>query len=129
MLSECFKSSIDESRFYDLSLTATSNEGCVAEHKEDSYIAVHHNPIADFYYKPEEPSVLENEVKFYNISSNADSYDWFFGDLGSSTDYNPIFTFLSVHGTHGVVLLAKTQENCVDTLVQTLKISDEIIFY
>lgn len=129
ILSECFESSIDDSRYLDLTLKATSNEGCIAEHTEDSYIAVHHNPIADFYYSPEEPSVIEEEVDFYNTSSYANSYEWTFGNLGSSNLMNPSIVFPYAHDHHKVMLIAKTTENCADTLTKIIEITDKIIFY
>jgi PKD repeat protein len=65
--------------------------------------------IADFSYTLD-PATL-GLVHFTNLSKNADSYDWQFGDYafggGESKDMSPDFTF-QANGTYKVIL----QSNC-----------------
>lgn len=63
-------------------------------------------------------------VNFINNSTGADTYDWTFGDGGTSTAENPSY----VYGMSGpfIVSLAvlNTQFNCRDTLTQEINVSD-----
>lgn len=66
-------------------------------------------PVALFGYTPTQP-VQGNPVYFQNVSTNATTYSWEFGDAGSgpsntSTDQNPEHTFTSP-GTFPVKLIA-----------------------
>jgi PKD repeat protein len=45
-------------------------------------------PIADFTWEPKEPKAGE-EVKFTNLSTDAKSYSWNFGDMSIGDDTNP----------------------------------------
>ena len=53
-------------------------------------------------------------VQFQNLSQHASSFQWQFGDLGSTTMANPLFTF-SEAGVFPVKLLAYNDCFCVDT--------------
>lgn len=45
-------------------------------------------PIADFTWSPTEPKAGQ-EVKFTNLSTNAMSYSWNFGDMSIGDEVNP----------------------------------------
>ena len=45
-------------------------------------------PVADFTWSPFEP-VAGEEVKFTNLSQNARSYSWNFGDMSIGSKSNP----------------------------------------
>ncbi|RFC53759.1 PKD domain-containing protein [Brumimicrobium aurantiacum] len=125
----CFESLNNGSNYYDVILTAISNQGCVAEHTENDFITVHHNPIADFEYEPEAPTVIQSEIEFFNTSQYADTYEWTFGSHGNSTEVHPMFEFPPVTDQHFVILVAKTHEDCMDTIVKLIDLLDEIVFY
>lgn len=46
------------------------------------------SPVADFTWEPKEPKAGE-EVKFTNLSSDAKSYSWNFGDMSIGDKTNP----------------------------------------
>jgi len=129
VMSDCLTNPTGSSVLYGLTLRAVSNEGCVTSHTENNYIEVYHQPIADFYFEPSKPSVLETEVKFFNNSFYADTYEWTFGNQGSSTNANPIFDFTPEPLEHVITLVAKTLQGCTDTVRIVLDIEDKIIFY
>ena len=86
--------------------------------------------IADFYFWEEDYTILNPTIDFYNSSSGATIYTWFFGDdLGSSANEDPSFTFPDEPGKHEVQLIAYNDNNCSDTAVATIEILDEIIYY
>ncbi len=49
-------------------------------------------PIADFSWEPEQPKAGE-EVKFTNLSTDAKSYSWNFGDMSIGSETNPIHVY------------------------------------
>lgn len=62
-------------------------------------------PTANFSY-----SVEELTVDFTNLSSNADSYVWDFGDgVGTSTEENPTYTY-AAEGVYSVTLTASNSD-------------------
>jgi gliding motility-associated-like protein len=127
--SDCYYNTSGNTVFYGLSLVATSNEGCVSSHTENSYIEVYYNPTASFYFEPDESSVIDNEVEFFNTSVYADQYAWTFGNEGSSSQTNPIFTFNPEPGSHQIELVATTMQGCTDTALAVVDILDKIVFY
>src|SRR5690554_564645 len=129
VLNDCYENLTGNSIYYGLTLTATSNEGCVRSHTENDYIEIFHNPVADFYYKPNEPNVIDPEVEFFNTSLYADYYNWTFGNQGSSTVTNPTFEFTPEPLKHIVTLVASTVEGCTDTVRAVVDVLDKIIFY
>ena len=64
--------------------------------------------------------IIGDSVIFDNISSNYENFFWDFGDGTSSTDYNPVHTYLS-GGIYDVTLIASTNNGCVvDTVISTI---------
>lgn len=62
--------------------------------------------IAASFATPEQKIVAPATVKFTNTSVNAESYEWDFGDGGTSTEANPSHTY-NRSGNYSVVLKAK----------------------
>lgn len=60
------------------------------------------------------------EVTFLNVSSNADSFSWSFGDGTTSNLINPIKTYET--GTYTVVLTATNAQGASDTFEDTISI-------
>jgi len=55
-------------------------------------------------------------------TSNITSYNWWFGNGGTSTQSNPVYTYNSA-GTYTVSLVAQFANGCVDTVYSTVTIS------
>jgi gliding motility-associated-like protein len=74
--------------------------------------------------------VLYPTVTFTDLSSGATSWTWNFGQLSTSTDQNPVYTFPGeVAGCYDVQLIANNTYNCPDTSVQEVCIRPEFIIY
>jgi gliding motility-associated-like protein len=127
--SNCFENNTSNIQFYALTLTVTTDQGCIDTHSESNYIEVYYYPFASFYFEPEEPDIINSEIDFTNTSSFADSYNWTFEDIGSSSDINPIIDYPDVPETYDVQLVALTDEGCTDTARTVIDILDRIIFY
>jgi len=61
-------------------------------------------PIASFRQNPD-TGCMEHTVEFFNESQYADSYRWFFGDGGQSTEESPTHTYINP-GVYTVTLIA-----------------------
>lgn len=128
--SDCITNNSTNSVSIGVTLTVTTDKGCIASHNEPNYIQIGPNPIADFYFLPENPNVLENTVDFRNTSVNGDSYSWTFDSHGSSNEVNPSFTFPEEgNQDYYVELIVTTDEGCQDTAYAIVNIADQIIFY
>ena len=92
---------------YDVTLTVSNETGTDTYTVVDAII-VQDLPISDFSYV-----INEGEVSFTNLSSDAYSYLWEFGDGSSSTSTNPVYTYLA--GGTFTVSLTSTND-CGDTV-------------
>ena len=82
-------------------------------------------PLIDFLL---DPGVVEVgvPVQFDNLSTNAASYEWDFGDGNVFNDISPTVTFSSP-GDVTVTLRAFTEDNQVDSLSQTFTVRERIL--
>src|SRR5690554_6521739 len=124
----CFENNGGSTDFIDVQLTVTTNEGCQNILEIPNMIEVYHNPIADFYYAPDTPDVINPIVDFYNTSAFADHYEWSMNDAVLTTT-NPEYEFPAEPGYHTIRLIAYTDEGCYDTTYNVVEILDKLIFY
>ena len=62
-------------------------------------------PVADFSFQSSNDSVVPDTVTFRNLSQNATSYKWDFGDYHSSTETNPVHIY-TIAGNYTIELKA-----------------------
>src|SRR5690606_29608787 len=75
------------------------------------------DPIADFTFE----NMTNTEYAFTNLSEQATSYLWDFGDGNTSTDENPIYSYIAT-GTYTVSLTA-THCDWESTFSQTIEVN------
>ena len=81
------------------------------------------SPQADFTFSPLTIDVYNTEVKFQNLSQNANSYFWKFSSLATRQEVNPEFTFPSdASGNYTICLLAENDLNCKDSICKVVRI-------
>jgi gliding motility-associated-like protein len=101
---------------FDVTLAATTVNGCFASNSMANYIYVEDLPNADF----ESPiSIFTNEaqyVQFSNLSTGATNYIWNFGDGQMSTEVEPSHIFQSTMNGYTINLIALTALNCLDSM-------------
>ena len=101
---------------FDVTLAATTINGCFASNSMANYIYVEDLPNADF----ESPiSIFTNEaqyVQFSNFSTGATNYVWNFGDGQMSTEVEPSHIFQSTMNGYTINLIALTDLNCLDSM-------------
>ncbi len=88
---------------FQVSLTATNATGSNSVSKSN-FISVGNKPIADFSY-----TINGRKVSLINVSTNATSYSWTFGDGNTSQTQQPQHTF-ELDGTYLITLTA--YNNC-----------------
>jgi len=67
-------------------------------------------------------------ITFFNLTSNGDSYEWYFSDGGVSSVVNPTHVF-DTAGTYNVTLVAWDEKGCVDTTTKPITIFKEFYIY
>ncbi len=87
-------------------------------------------PVADFSAAPLLVVQDEDVVMFENLSADANSFVWNFGDGGTSTETNPSYLYKDT-GTFSVMLMASSQQGCIDTLERTMyvKVIEKSFFF
>lgn len=68
------------------------------------------------------------ELTFENLSINADTYEWDFGDGSTSTDVHPNNTYLHP-GNYIITLIATDEKGCKDTIQKPIIIQEEYYIY
>jgi gliding motility-associated-like protein len=122
------------SGFYDVTLTATSNNGCSTTLTIAQMIHVFAMPNAEFTFSPNPASVLDPTVTFYNQSSSDVNYwDWTFGDgdsLNNTVTPNPVHIYPNItEGVYDATLIVQNSDGCWDTVVHPVAIGPEFTFY
>lgn len=99
---------------YTVSLTAFGIGGGVNTAIKVDSVVVHPRANAYFVLQPDHVIVPSQPVFTYNLSANATSYVWDFGDGTTNTDFNPVH-YYQQGGTFDVMLIATNEWNCPDT--------------
>ncbi|HLO82632.1 MAG TPA: PKD domain-containing protein [Chitinophagaceae bacterium] len=103
---------------YTVRLIAIDPNTCNLSDTAFQQITVRPGPVANFSYSPNPPQ--ENTpTQFTNLSTNADSYKWLFGDGDSSTLVNPVHQFRQ-SGSFQTCLIAINEFGCTDTVCQNV---------
>jgi PKD repeat protein len=82
-------------------------------------------PAVDFSTEPE---ILEvgKPVKFNNLTTNASSYQWDFGDGQTSTQVSPTVTY-EESGSYTVTLTAFTDDNQSDSVSRNIQVGERVM--
>ncbi|HPB25961.1 MAG TPA: PKD domain-containing protein [Bacteroidales bacterium] len=116
---------------YPIYLTALTPDGCPVSAIDTVRAFI--RPVADFYNNPEVAYSDNPQMTFIELSSNAITWTWDFGDPGSynyntSSLRNPVHIF-SDSGTYVVQLIVSSSQSCADTVSKPVKIYPEILVY
>ena len=119
------------SELFDVELTVTNTFGCSSSIYVADYLEIFSTPTAAFTFNPFMPSVSDPEVEFDNTSTNADEYNWDFGNGLTSQLTNPIHMYSENEpNLYNVQLIAYNNDKmCSDTAYSSIQVDDVIIFY
>lgn len=127
--SHCFTGS----GLYDVSLTATSNNGCSSTFVKPQFIQIFNLPVASFDPTPDSATVLDPSITMLNQSSSDVNYwNWDFGDgetlapsISSPAHEYPGAPF----NTYLVTLIVRNPSGCYDTATREIYIGPEFTFF
>lgn len=128
-LSECFENNTADPESHDVQLIVTTDKGCVDSLTVNNYIEVYDNPIADFSYLPEQPTIIDPAIDVTNHSTNADTYQWIVQDIGGSSEENPHFEFPPIPNSYKITLTAETIHGCKDDMSTIVQVLDQLLIY
>lgn len=110
------KHTYTEPGIYKPSLTVINNEGVAIT--KDTTITVYDQPEASFLIVNRQVYIPEEEAIFVNTSTDADTYQWDFGDGSTSTESDPKYTYTE-EGIYDILLEVWSVNNCYDSTVVT----------
>ena len=105
---------------YNVVVTATSDKGCVDT--RNYTVTINPQPVVSFAPNTGTQCLLNNNFVFANSSSVSGgtlTYQWTFGDGGTSTSASPSHTYTQP-GTYAVHLVVTTNNGCKDSLTQSV---------
>ena len=106
---------------YPVALTIDAGNGCTTTVQASAPVEVVGQPVAAFTYAPATITTTAPTVTFQNLSTDAATFQWTFGDLGGSEEVEPTFSFPDALGdAYTVCLTAFTSPACLDTACATL---------
>lgn len=114
--------------FYNAHIKLVTPEGCLTE-SEKFVIEIIPSPNADFTFTPTNADLLNPTIYFYNNSSN-DVVSWNWINDGNIIGQLPDISYtFSDTGFFQIQLAVSNKSGCVDTVVQTIKISDYYSYF
>ncbi|MCS7078309.1 MAG: gliding motility-associated C-terminal domain-containing protein, partial [Bacteroidia bacterium] len=106
-----FISNLTQTTYYRAEVTTA---GCTPNFSNIVQITVSTKPTASFNANPNPVNMPNATVSFSNNSTNAVSYQWYFGDGNASNLTSPTHTY-TAQGTYTVTLVAISALGCTDT--------------
>jgi gliding motility-associated-like protein len=107
---------------FTVTLLVTNGNGCTQSLTKTGYIKNMPKAITSFTSSGANACTAPATVVFTNTTSGAVSYDWNFGDGGTSTATNPSHTY-NTTGSFTVRLISTNSGGCKDTLTSTNYVS------
>jgi gliding motility-associated-like protein len=113
---------------YTVSLSVTSDHGCISDLVHAGGVTIYPLPVAGFTSNVIEADEMYPVVHFYNATGSEGMYTWQFGDGGTSHDYSPDHTYPGV-GIYDIELAVIDGYGCVDTTYGRLEIKPTSTFF
>lgn len=122
--SHCFINESLSPKYFNITLKATSDNGCVTTLTKSNYITAYPLPIADFSSDPNPTDLFRPTVQFTDLSLGATSWLWNFGDNTFNPDtiiQNPVHTY-NDSGIYNVWLNIENVYGCTDSIAKPVNI-------
>ncbi len=105
---------------YNVTLSVTNAQGCVASLTRTTYIDVFPKPTANFGATPANGCTVPHNVTFTNTTTGSGpmTYAWAFGDGGTSTLGGPTHSYGSF-GSYTVKLVVTDANGCMDSITRS----------
>lgn len=113
---------------FDVTLTLSEN-GCSNTLQYQDYICTETPAIAQFSFEEEQVNE-EVQLHFVNESSNADSYQWDFGDGTTSPEFSPSHSYsTNTSANYTICLYASNLFDCNDEYCETIEVKEELLYF
>ncbi|MEX2596874.1 MAG: gliding motility-associated C-terminal domain-containing protein [Salibacteraceae bacterium] len=112
-----------------VSVESTTDFGCRAIKEEACLVRILEDPEAAYASDPKQPSNIDQVVQFYNRSTNAESFTWFFDDDTLVNDNTFQRYYADSLSDLSFILVAVSEDGCTDTLESSLKFLNETLVY
>lgn len=106
---------------YSVTLVGDNGSGVIGIEEKVAYVQVSGTPFADFRAAPQVVYIPDQEVTFNNLSRNATTYFWDFGDGETSTEERPNHPYAN-EGFYDILLIANNELGCSDTLFRNTEV-------
>ena len=105
---------------YTILLVVTNSNGCAKSFTRPNYVSISSGVDAIFTNSMPSSCSAPQTITFQNQSTGTGtlSYQWLFGDGGSSTQANPLHTYATA-GNYTVRLVVTNSTGCTDTAIHT----------
>ncbi len=115
--------------YYDIKLTVNDSNHCKTSFTYSNVVRVLASPTADFKTDPAVITLNNSEnVLIENLTSNGLTYKWFINGINMGTSQNINYTFKDT-GCYYISLIAKNQNNCIDTTSKFVCVIEGFNFY
>ena len=114
---------------FNVTLTVTSDSGCVTSISKNNYITVYPNPNAAFTVQPEETTITDPVISVTDLSTGVNFWSWNFGDGDTASGFDPSPHTYQDTSTYTITLITSTLYNCIDTAYQTVIVEPDFMFY
>ena len=129
--SHCFINESLSPKYFNITLKATSDKGCVSTLTKNNYITSYPLPIADFSSDPNPTDIFRPNILFTDLSIGANSWLWNFGDNTFNPDtiiQNPTHTYLDT-GIFNVWLYVENIYGCKDSIAKPVNIRPDFALF
>lgn len=113
-----------------VSVVGVSDFGCVG--RDTATVIVFPKPIANFEADKYEVSIDEPTISFSDLSSDATSWEWNFGEfrnpINTSTESDPVHTYIST-GIFKVWQFVFNEYTCKDSTFRQIQVQSPFFFY
>lgn len=113
---------------FSVGLSVKAPSGCISKELFPAFVKIQEGPVADFSVSPSVLTSLNSTAHFTNLSRDAISYTWNFGDQFGSDLTNPSHSFRDT-GLFNITLVARHQNGCVDTTLKQLEVLLNISYF
>lgn len=120
--------SYSSSGIYNVNVLVISPYGCSNTAVTANTVVVHPGSHARFTSEGMDGTTISPVYKFNNISQNAASYSWDFGDGAASADRDPQHTY-AAEGEYRVVLYTASNAGCRDSVSDLVVVKPEFTLY
>ena len=112
-----------------ITITASSDKGCIDSLTLSEPVIVYDNPTADFYYSPEDPSTLKNIVTLRDSSSkDVINWNWTLSDGATYSGSSAQHTF-NDSGSYVVTLRIINDNDCFDEVSKIIYVNADIFIH